>query len=128
MRTIASEGTDRDVGPVSGRVGPPLSGRHVDPPGRPNRRPLGPVVLERLAVVAQRQPPIGTDHPPPGHAATLERHDLPDLARAADADDPWGGQTLEWSTSSPPPRGNFAEPVGEVTSATPLVVDEEGEA
>jgi heme/copper-type cytochrome/quinol oxidase subunit 1 len=45
---------------------------------------------------------------------------------ADDADDPWGGQTLEWSTTSPPPAGNFAEPVPEVTSATPLVTDEEG--
>jgi heme/copper-type cytochrome/quinol oxidase subunit 1 len=45
----------------------------------------------------------------------------------ADVDDPWGGQTLEWSTTSPPPLGNFAGPVPEVTSATPLVaVDEEG--
>ena len=26
--------------------------------------------------------------------------------RAA-GDDPWGGQTLEWATSSPPPRHNF---------------------
>jgi heme/copper-type cytochrome/quinol oxidase subunit 1 len=44
-----------------------------------------------------------------------------------DVDDPWGGQTLEWSTTSPPPAGNFAEPVPEVTSATPLVAgDEEG--
>src|SRR3546814_18875808 len=26
--------------------------------------------------------------------------------------DPWGGTTLEWQTSSPPPHGNFAkEPV-----------------
>ncbi len=51
------------------------------------------------------------------------------LGRSTDAevDDPWGGQTLEWSTTSPPPVGNFAEPVPEVTSATPLVaVDEEG--
>jgi len=25
-------------------------------------------------------------------------------------DDPWGGSTLEWSTTSPPPQLNFAEP------------------
>lgn len=25
------------------------------------------------------------------------------------ADDPWGGQTLEWATASPPPTGNFGE-------------------
>jgi heme/copper-type cytochrome/quinol oxidase subunit 1 len=42
-----------------------------------------------------------------------------------DAADPWGGQTLEWSTTSPPPVGNFREPVPEVTSATPLVTEEE---
>lgn len=31
-------------------------------------------------------------------------------------DDPWGGHTLEWSTASPPVRGNFAE--------APVVTDE----
>jgi cytochrome c oxidase subunit I len=45
-----------------------------------------------------------------------------------DLADPWGGQTLEWSTSSPPPAGNFAEPVAVVTTATPLVIVEEGES
>jgi heme/copper-type cytochrome/quinol oxidase subunit 1 len=44
---------------------------------------------------------------------------------AADAADPWGGQTLEWSAPSPPPTGNFPEPVPEVTSATPLVAAED---
>ena len=40
--------------------------------------------------------------------------------------DPWGGQTLEWATASPPPIGNFTEaPV--VTSAEPLLDVEEGE-
>jgi heme/copper-type cytochrome/quinol oxidase subunit 1 len=34
--------------------------------------------------------------------------------------DPWGGHTLEWATTSPPPPGNFAEPVAPVTSAAPL--------
>jgi cytochrome c oxidase subunit 1 len=24
-------------------------------------------------------------------------------------DDPWGGYSLEWATSSPPPEHNFAE-------------------
>lgn len=41
-------------------------------------------------------------------------------------DDPWGGQTLEWATGSPPPRGNFGllEPV---RSAEPLLdATEEG--
>jgi cytochrome c oxidase subunit I+III len=35
-------------------------------------------------------------------------------------DNPWGGATLEWATSSPPPAGNFAEPVPTVASPTPL--------
>ncbi len=35
------------------------------------------------------------------------------------ADDPWGGQTLEWATASPPPPGNFAE-IPRVASAQPL--------
>ena len=38
----------------------------------------------------------------------------------AAADDPWDGATLEWTTTSPPPDGNFAEPPV-VTSAQPLV-------
>jgi cytochrome c oxidase subunit I len=36
------------------------------------------------------------------------------------SDDPWGGATLEWATTSPPPAGNFATPVPVVASATPL--------
>jgi heme/copper-type cytochrome/quinol oxidase subunit 1 len=40
-------------------------------------------------------------------------------------DDPWGGHTLEWATSSPPAEGNFAE-APMVTSATPLL-DERGD-
>ncbi len=35
-------------------------------------------------------------------------------------DDPWGGATLEWATTSPPPAGNFAGPVPAVATATPL--------
>lgn len=35
---------------------------------------------------------------------------------AAAPDDPWGGHTLEWATTSPPPIGNFAE--------APVVEDE----
>jgi heme/copper-type cytochrome/quinol oxidase subunit 1 len=40
---------------------------------------------------------------------------------AADApgDDPWAGHTLEWTTSSPPPVGNFAGML-EITSEAPL--------
>lgn len=41
-------------------------------------------------------------------------------------DNPYGGHTLEWATSSPPPRGNFAGPII-VTSERPLL-DLEGEA
>jgi cytochrome c oxidase subunit 1 len=33
--------------------------------------------------------------------------------------DPWGGQTLEWATTSPPPRHNF-DALPEVRSGTPL--------
>ena len=40
-------------------------------------------------------------------------------------DDPWGGGTLEWSTTSPPPADNFPEPVPTVTSATPLWAEAE---
>src|SRR5262245_3911046 len=35
------------------------------------------------------------------------------------ADDPWGGHTLEWTTTSPPPVGNFAA-LPEITSEAPL--------
>jgi cytochrome c oxidase subunit I len=35
------------------------------------------------------------------------------------ADDPWDGHTLEWTTTSPPPVGNFAT-VPDVTSEAPL--------
>jgi heme/copper-type cytochrome/quinol oxidase subunit 1 len=39
----------------------------------------------------------------------------------AAGDDPWGsGQTLEWATASPPPRGNFAL-LAPVVSAEPLL-------
>lgn len=42
-------------------------------------------------------------------------------------DDPWGGHTLEWSTTSPPPAGNFAVAVGPVRSERPLLDREEGD-
>ena len=43
------------------------------------------------------------------------------LGRGAIAgDDPWGGQTLEWATSSPPPRLNFERPLPPVHSPAPL--------
>ena len=40
-------------------------------------------------------------------------------SKAAPGDDPWGGHTLEWCTSSPPPAGNFAS-LPEITSEAPL--------
>jgi len=41
--------------------------------------------------------------------------------RGPDAgDDPWDGQTLEWATASPPPRGNFGE-LALITSPEPLL-------
>jgi heme/copper-type cytochrome/quinol oxidase subunit 1 len=44
-------------------------------------------------------------------------------APGADVADPWGGQTLEWSTGSPPPVANFDDAVPEVTTATPIFED-----
>jgi cytochrome c oxidase subunit 1 len=35
-------------------------------------------------------------------------------------DDPWHAQTLEWATSSPPPRLNFDRPLPPVRSPAPL--------
>jgi heme/copper-type cytochrome/quinol oxidase subunit 1 len=35
--------------------------------------------------------------------------------------DPWGGQTLEWLTASPPSAGNFDAELAPVTSAEPLI-------
>jgi cytochrome c oxidase subunit 1 len=44
------------------------------------------------------------------------------LRRAPDPDaaDPWGGHTLEWATSSPPPEGNFTEPLPPIRSERPV--------
>ncbi len=36
-------------------------------------------------------------------------------------DDPWDGHTLEWAAPSPPPVGNFVEPIMTITSAEPLL-------
>jgi cytochrome c oxidase subunit 1 len=41
--------------------------------------------------------------------------------RVAAGDDPWGGHTLEWATTSPPPRHNFAGPLPPVRSYAPLL-------
>jgi cytochrome c oxidase subunit 1 len=44
------------------------------------------------------------------------------MVRAPDAGpDPWDGQTLEWATSSPPPRHNFPEALPPIRSAQPLL-------
>jgi cytochrome c oxidase subunit I len=41
--------------------------------------------------------------------------------RVLAGDDPWLGQTLEWATSSPPPRFNFDRPLPPVRSYAPLL-------
>jgi len=40
-------------------------------------------------------------------------------SKTSPGDDPWGGHTLEWTTSSPPPAGNFPS-LPEITSEAPL--------
>lgn len=45
---------------------------------------------------------------------------LSSLRGSAAGDDPWEGQTLEWSIPSPPPRGNFGE-IALVTSPEPVL-------
>ncbi|WP_225813604.1 cytochrome c oxidase subunit I [Streptomyces spinosus] len=44
-------------------------------------------------------------------------------SRRPAGDDPWGGQTLEWATSSPPPEMNFPpeRPLPPITSYAPLL-------
>jgi cytochrome c oxidase subunit 1 len=43
------------------------------------------------------------------------------LKRGAPAgDDPWGGHTLEWATTSPPPPGNFDRPLPPIRSERPV--------
>ena len=44
------------------------------------------------------------------------------LARREPApSDPWEGHTLEWATSSPPPRHNFSDPLPPIRSFAPLL-------
>jgi len=43
-------------------------------------------------------------------------------------DDPWEGHTLEWTTTSPPPNGNFTGPLPEITSDRPLLDQREAAA
>jgi cytochrome c oxidase subunit 1 len=40
--------------------------------------------------------------------------------RVPAGDDPWEGQTLEWATTSPPPRFNFVGPLPPIRSYSPL--------
>jgi cytochrome c oxidase subunit 1 len=42
------------------------------------------------------------------------------LSRRTAGDDPWHGLTLEWATSSPPPRHNFDRPLPPIRSPAPL--------
>jgi cytochrome c oxidase subunit 1 len=42
-------------------------------------------------------------------------------ARTPAGDDPWLGHTLEWATSSPPPRHNFDRPLPPIESYAPLL-------
>ena len=48
--------------------------------------------------------------------ASLRRRDPAALA----GDNPWGGQTLEWATSSPPPTENFDRPLPPIRSNRPV--------
>jgi cytochrome c oxidase subunit 1 len=41
--------------------------------------------------------------------------------RVPAGEDPWLGQTLEWATSSPPPRFNFERPLPPIRSYAPLL-------
>jgi cytochrome c oxidase subunit 1 len=48
-------------------------------------------------------------------------------SRVPAGNDPWGGQTLEWWTTSPPPTDNFTS-LPEITSYAPLLDRREAEA
>jgi cytochrome c oxidase subunit I len=41
--------------------------------------------------------------------------------RVPAGDDPWGGHTLEWATTSPPPRHNFTTALPRIRSFAPLL-------
>jgi cytochrome c oxidase subunit 1 len=43
------------------------------------------------------------------------------LAARPAGPDPWAGHTLEWATTSPPPRWNFTEPLPPIRSSEPLM-------
>jgi ubiquinone/menaquinone biosynthesis C-methylase UbiE len=53
----------------------------------PQRGALRLILLERRALVAGSWGSIGVDHPPPGHAAAVGRHDPPHLPRASLAEE-----------------------------------------
>lgn len=56
-----------------------------------------------------------------GLAAFVLNLALTALRRPVAGPDPWGAQTLEWATSSPPPPENFAGPLPPVRSPQPLL-------
>jgi len=41
-------------------------------------------------------------------------------------DDPWGGHTLEWATTSPPPPHNFEGPLPPIRSNRPVFDERHG--
>jgi heme/copper-type cytochrome/quinol oxidase subunit 1 len=43
------------------------------------------------------------------------------MSKSTAADDPWGGQTLEWATSSPPAVLNFTKALPAVNTPTPVL-------
>jgi cytochrome c oxidase subunit I len=45
-----------------------------------------------------------------------------------DADNPWDAHTLEWATPSPPPEGNFVDPLPPIRSERPVWDANHGEA
>ena len=87
MELISSERADRTLDPWSRRVRPPGGRRHVDPSVRTQGCPLRPMTSQRLTVVAQGQPAVRADHPPPGDAAAFERHHAAHLARPSGTHD-----------------------------------------
>jgi heme/copper-type cytochrome/quinol oxidase subunit 1 len=118
------------VGTVLLAVPDLVNGLSKDVPLRPGASsPAGYVGLNVLAVIGAALVFLGLlvtilaiaraglVRPTGGHSATG--------GQSATGDDPWGGHTLEWATSSPPAPANFPEPVGPVRSATPLLDETE---
>ncbi len=71
------------------------------------------------------QPDLHAGRVPPGsvHAAVpverARRRRRGKLGRVA-GNDPWGGHTLEWATTSPPPAENFVGPLPPIRSQRPV--------